>query len=426
MTRIDTGGGATAGTGEGVAERYLGVRETTATLAAPVPAEAAVVQSMPDASPVKWHLAHTTWFFDEFLLRAHEQGYSEVDPAYRRLFNSYYKGVGAAHPRGARGLLIFPSLDDVLSYRSAIDARVRALLDDGALRARVAHIAELGLQHEQQHQELLLTDLKHLYASCGSDPAYRTEALPPAGDAGDRGWVAFDGGVQWIGHAGAGFAFDNEMPRHKEYVESFALCRRLVTNDEYGAFIADGGYETPALWSDDGWAWIRREGVNAPLYWRRTEAGWGEFRLDGPRSIEPTLPVTHVSWYEADAFARWSGARLATEAELELAGTVHGAESPGAFQESGRFHPAAAGSDGVAQLMGDCWTWTGSQYRPYPGYRAPSGVLGEYNGKFMTDKFVLRGGSCVSPMSHARLTYRNFLPASARWQFSGIRLARDL
>jgi ergothioneine biosynthesis protein EgtB len=405
-------------------EHYHHTRRATVALAEPLSAEDCQAQSMDDASPTKWHLGHTTWFFETFVLAPAIGGYRPFHPDFRTLFNSYYQAVGEQHPRRRRGLLTRPSLDEVRAYRDAVDDRMTALLARAELPPQLLAVTELGLHHEQQHQELILTDIKHLFAANPLCPAY----LPPFRDAPPAApalhWRHYEEGLCWIGHDGRGFAFDNESPRHRVVVRGFELASRLVTNAEYLEFMEAGGYARPDLWLSDGWATVQARGWNAPLYWERCGEGWFSLTLRGRRQIHPGEPVCHVSLYEADAFARWRQARLPSEAEWEVAGSS--APSAGNFVESGRLHPTAASAgEQPAQLFGDVWEWTQSPYGPYPGYRPPAGALGEYNGKFMCNQFVLRGGSCVTPRSHIRATYRNFFPADARWQFTGIRLARD-
>jgi ergothioneine biosynthesis protein EgtB len=407
-----------------LASRYRAVRAATEALAAPLSPEDCTAQSMPDASPVKWHLAHTSWFFETFVLEAAVAGYRPLEPAYRVLFNSYYHSVGEQHFRPERGLLTRPGLAAVQAYRRHVDGRCLDLLQRGDLSPAQEAVLELGLHHEQQHQELILTDVKHLLSRSPLQPGYRERPADRRGAAAALAWHAHPAGLREIGHGGPGFAFDNEGPRHRVFVHAFALASRAVTNGEYLAFMADRGYERPELWLSDGFAAVQREGWRAPLYWTQRGGGWQRFTLAGPRPVAPDEPVTHVSAYEADAFARWAGARLPTEAEWEVAAA--GAPVAGNLAESERFEPAPApAGPGPAQLFGDVWEWTSSAYAAYPGYRPPPGALGEYNGKFMANQLVLRGGSCATPASHIRASYRNFFPPYARWQWSGIRLARD-
>lgn len=388
-------------------------------LSAPLAPEDMAVQAMPDASPVKWHLAHTTWFFETFILKHAPRGYRPFHPQFEYLFNSYYNTLGPQWYRPHRGLLTRPTVAEILDYRAHVDAAMGRLLESGSFPEP---IVELGLHHEQQHQELMLTDVKYLLSQNPLRPVYRE--VPVVAGTGARpaqGWIDGTPGVRAIGYAGTGFAFDNEYPRHDELIRPFRIANRLVTNGEYRAFIADGGYQRPELWLSDGWAAVRERGWEAPLYWAEHENAPWTYTLTGFRVLDDAEPVCHVSFYEADAYARWSGARLPTEAEWEVAA----ADRPvtGNFVESGRFHPAP--SDGGTQLFGDVWEWTGSPYLAYPGYRPAEGALGEYNAKFMCNQFVLRGGSCATPASHIRVSYRNFFPPDARWQFSGIRLATE-
>jgi ergothioneine biosynthesis protein EgtB len=381
--------------------RYRQLRAASEALAAPLSAEDCQVQSMPDASPTKWHLAHTSWFFETFLLADHMPGYRAFDPAYAVLFNSYYVGVGDRHPRPERGLLSRPSLEEVHAYRRHVDEAMLRFLET-PLPPATATLVELGLQHEQQHQELILMDIQHALSCNPLEPAY-DDAFPASEQAAAQDWVSIPGGVYEIGDAGGGFAFDNESPRHRVWLEPFRIADRLATAGDYLRFIADGGYRRPELWLSDGWDCAAAQGWEAPLYWRKDESGWSRFSLGGRRPIDPIEPVLHVSYYEADAFARWAGARLPTEAEWEVA--------------------ALQGQlDNVADWG---WQWTASAYAPYPGFRPAEGAVGEYNGKFMVNQMVLRGGSLATPKGHARLTYRNFFPPAARWMFSAIRLAGD-
>jgi ergothioneine biosynthesis protein EgtB len=409
----------------GLASRFHAVRAATLALAAPLSAEDCAIQSMPDASPVKWHLAHTSWFFETFVLQPHVTGYRPFDAAFRVLFKSYYNAVGDKHPRPQRGLLSRPSLAEVHAYRAHVEAAVATLLARTEPVGRLHELLELGLQHEQQHQELILTDVKHMLSCNPLKPAYAPpRATDDAAGAPPLAWSPFAAGVVEIGHDGAGFAFDNEMPRHRHYLSAFALASRPVTNAEYLAFMADGGYRRPELWLSEGWDWLQANRVEAPLYWD-DDGGWRQFTLHGMLPLEADAPVCHVSLFEADAYARWAGARLPTEAEWEVAAA--GVPVAGHFVESGALQPrpAGRGSAALAQLFGDVWEWTQSAYAPYPGFRPAGGAIGEYNGKFMVNQYVLRGGSCASPRAHLRATYRNFFPAPARWQFSGFRLARD-
>ncbi len=408
-----------------LAARYGDVRALTERLRAPLSAEDCQAQSMDDASPTKWHLAHTSWFFETFVLEAGWPGYQPFHPEFRVVFNSYYQQVGPQHPRPQRGLLTRPSLDEVLAYRAHVDRHVLELLGRANGRSEpLAAVIELGLHHEQQHQELILTDAKHLLAANPLRPAYRAAAVPARPGGTPLRWQTYAGGVREIGHDGHGFAFDNERPRHAAALTPFALATRLVTNAEFVAFVEDGGYERAALWLSDGWNAVRSRGWGAPLYWERRDGAWWHFTLGGLRPLAPDEAVCHESHSEADAYATWAGARVPSEAEWEVAAAA--ARVEGNLLDSGLLHPAPApAGSGMQQLFGDVWEWTRSAYAPYPGYRPPVGALGEYNGKFMCNQLVLRGGSCATPASHTRATYRNFFPPEARWQFSGIRLAKD-
>lgn len=387
-----------------LAETYRAVRERSMALASRLSAEDCCVQSMPDASPTKWHLGHTTWFFETFVLERWEPDFKPFDPAFRVLFNSYYNAVGDKHPRPQRGLLTRPGLDLVLVYRANVDKRLQSLLATQAVDMELAELVELGVHHEQQHQELLLTDIKHLFSRNPLFPTYR-EALPQAGTAPALLWQTFAGGVTEIGHTGEGFCYDNETPRHRVFLQPYQLASRLVTNGEYAAFIAAGAYADPVFWLAEGWDWRMSQDRAHPLYWRGNGAAWQEFTLGGLTPLNPNRPLVHISYYEADAYARWANARLPTEAEWE--------------------HAVATG-EGLIQLFSDAWQWTSSSYAPYPGFRAGPGAVGEYNGKFMVNQYVLRGGSCATPEGHTHASYRNFFAASACWQFSGIRLAQDV
>jgi ergothioneine biosynthesis protein EgtB len=409
--------------------RYTRVRARTEALAAPLSSEDMALQSMPDASPTKWHLAHTTWFFDEFVLPRLDRDHRPEDPRWRLLYNSYYEGVGARHPRHARGLLSRPSLDRIRAWRTQVDERMLALLpraDEASLS-----VAILGTHHEEQHQELILTDVKHALSCNPLRPAYAHGALslaPATARSSEPApamtWLAYEERLATIVDEGAGFAFDNERPRHRAVVGPFLLASRPVTNAEYARFIEDRGYDRPELWLSDGWSAAKIDALVAPLYWERDGAAWNTFTLHGMRQLDPDAPVAHVSFYEADAYARWAGARLPTEHEWETAASAHPVE--GNFLDTGVLAPARAHRMArEAQLFGDVWEWTASAYLPYPRFRPLEGLLGEYNGKFMSGQMVLRGGSCLSPREHLRPTYRNFFPPHARWQMTGIRLARD-
>jgi len=410
-----------------LAERLDAVRATTLRLAAPLSAEDCALQSMPDASPVKWHLAHTTWFFETLLLERYARGYRPFDPWYRGLFNSYYNAVGTQHPRPERGLLSRPSLDEVRSYRTHVESHLGPLVARADHDAGVASLLELGLQHEQQHQELILTDLKHLLSRNPLQPAYRERWPLTAVKPRRSCWIGFGGGMAAVGHQGAGFCFDNEEPRHHVFLNPFEVASQPVTHGDFLAFIDDGGYTRPELWLSLGWEAVQAQRWTAPMYWEQRDGCWTTFTLHGRAEIDPATPMAHASYFEADAYARWAGARLPTEFEWE----VVAAECPvdGNFQDSGALHPLAPRADPPdgrpGQLFGDVWEWTRSAYAPYPGFAAAPGAVGEYNGKFMCNQYVLRGGSCATPRSHVRATYRNFFPPEARWQFSGVRLARD-
>ena len=410
-------------------DQYQQVREFSETLCRPLATEDYVIQPMPDASPTKWHLAHVSWFFETFLLKPFVPDYQSPNPAYAYLFNSYYNAIGDRYPRPQRGHISRPTVEETYRYRAHVDEQVLDLLEcaDERELPRIAPIVTLGRHHEQQHQELILTDLKYMLSRNPLHPVYVERPPTPALDVEPLRWAVFPEGVAWIGHAGADFAFDNEEPRHREFVPSFRLASRPATNAEYLAFMHDAGYERPELWLSMGWATVQQEGWRAPLYWENHDGTWWEFTLSGLRPVDPAEPVTHISYFEADAYARWAGGRLPTEAEWEVAAAS--VPMHGNFVERGRFHPAPPGpgqADGrPRQLFGDVWEWTQSSYSPYPGFRTAAGALGEYNGKFMCNQYVLRGGSCATPETHIRPTYRNFFPPEARWQFSGVRLAQD-
>lgn len=407
----------------GLGTRYNGLRQQTERLAADLSAEDCALQSMPDASPVKWHLAHTTWFFETFVLERFADAYTAVDPSYRYLYNSYYNAVGEQFPRAQRGLISRPSLADVRHYRRHVDERMTTLIAGGRLPEAALALIELGIHHEQQHQELILADIKHLLSLNPLAPAYRDGAWTTDAIAAPLDWTVVAGGIREVGADGSGFAFDNELPRNKQHVAPFAIASRSVTNGEYLRFVENGGYRRPEFWLADGWATVVAQGWQAPLYWRRIDGRWQEFTLRGLQPLDPARPVVHISQFEADAYARWADARLPTEFEWEIAAAT--VPVRGNFIESEELHPRAQSREPLAALFGDVWEWTQSAYAPYPGYRAAEGAVGEYNGKFMSNQYVLRGGSCATPQSHIRATYRNFFPSAARWQFSGIRLARD-
>ncbi|BEV16780.1 ergothioneine biosynthesis protein EgtB [Herbaspirillum sp. DW155] len=408
---------------ERLGDRYRRLRRQSLLIAEPLSAEDCCVQAMPDASPIKWHLAHTTWFFETFLLERFESGFAPFHPQFRVLFNSYYEGVGEKFPRAQRGLLTRPSLEEVLAYREQVDGRMLLLIDAlesesdapagqaGSAHPQLAgflNLLELGMQHEQQHQELMLTDIKILLSLNPLQPAYQPLPLHlrlegPAELA--LQWHHIAAGVVEIGHAGSGFCFDNETPRHRQFVEAYQCASRLVNNAEYLAFVEAGGYDDASLWLSEGWEWNKQQGLAHPLYWRRADGQWCEFTEYGVQPLQPHRAAVHLSYYEADAYARWAGARLLTEAEWE--------------------HAAARLQGGGREFFGVAWQWTSSSYAPYPGFAAAPGAVGEYNGKFMVNQYVLRGSSSATPLNHARLTYRNFFPATARWQVSGIRLARQ-
>jgi len=417
-----------------LARRYQDVRATTERLATPLSPEDQVVQSMPDVSPTKWHRAHVTWFFETFLLAPNLPGY-EADPTYNYLFNSYYEAVGERHPRPQRGLITRPSVAEVSDYRHRVDEAMLDLLsrdraDDPALLALV----ELGIHHEQQHQELLLMDIKHVLSSTIVRSAYRDRPSRDPSANPPWAWVDFDGGIVTQGHRGPGFRFDNERPVHDVLLQPYRLADRAVTAGDWLLFIDDGGYRKPELWLSDGWHHSNAEGWQAPSYWRFDDGRWLVYTLDGERPVDPAEPVVHVSHYEADAFARWAGARLPTEAEWEAASST--VPVAGNLLPADHLHPVPVGtmagqpdgvdrSPGLRQMFGDVWEWTASPYVGYPGFRPAAGAVGEYNGKFMIDQQVLRGGSAITPGGHVRPTYRNFFPARARWHFGGLRLAAD-
>lgn len=408
----------------GIRSDYRRVRDATLALCATLAPEDTVAQSMPDASPAKWHLAHTTWFFEQFLLAHFDARYRRFHAGWDFLFNSYYQSVGPMHARPQRGLLTRPTLQEVVAYRAYVDAAMRELLEHRGDDSDVLARTTLGLNHEQQHQELLLTDILHLFSLNPLQPVYRESPVAPEATPVPLGFVAGRQGIVETGFAGEGFAYDNETPRHRELLHPHLVANRCVTNAEFREFIDAGGYRNHALWLSEGWDTVRREGWSHPLYW--DDALETTFSLAGRHALEPSAPVCHVSFFEADAFARWAGARLPTEAEWEA--VAQDLPVTGNFADSGNLRAMAARASRATaplQMFGDVWEWTGSPYVGYPGYHPASGALGEYNGKFMCNQWVLRGGSCATPAGHVRPSYRNFFAATARWQFSGIRLARD-
>jgi ergothioneine biosynthesis protein EgtB len=410
---------------DSILERFRKTRNLSRDLTRGLNEADMTVQSMPDASPVKWHLAHTTWFFETFLLRDQVPGYRLFDERWPFLFNSYYEAEGARMARPERGLLTRPTVAEMLAYRDHVDEAMEAALP--RLMERHGDLVELGIQHEQQHQELLLTDLKHLFSRNPLSPAYAAAPPAPKAESVPLRWIAGTEGLAEIGSDGAGFAFDNELPRHPSWLAPYALANRPVTNGEWIEFVADQGYASAALWLSDGWDWVRQEAISSPLYWRGHGNDWEHFTLAGWQPVDPDAPVTHVSFYEADAFASWAGARLPTEQEWEAAAEGRDPLRGVQLDHAGAAAPTPEDEvDGFASLFGNVWEWTGSAYRPWPGYRTAAGAVGEYNGKFMSGQFVLKGGSCATPRGHVRGSYRNFFHPHQRWQFTGVRLARSL
>ena len=410
-------------------ERFEAIRRETEALTANLTPEDQSIQSMPDVSPTKWHLGHATWFFETFLLARFDPDYRVFDPAFGYLFNSYYEAVGPRHPRPQRGLLSRPTVDIVMAYRDHVGSAMARLIERVAEPewSAIATLLELGIHHEQQHQELILMDIKHVFSLNPLLPAYQAPQLQVQATEHPLNWVEFDGGLKEIGHSASGFAFDNESPRHKIWLDPFRLASRPATCGEYLGFIEDAGYRRPEFWLSDGWATVQEQCWEAPLYWLREGGEWSVFTLSGRRRLNPAEPLCHLSFYEADAFARWAGKRLPTEAEWETA--AEDVPIRGNFADRGHFHPCAdASSDATSQLRqmyGDVWEWTASPYIAYPRFRPAGGAVGEYNGKFMCNQVVLRGGSAITPAEHIRATYRNFFPPSARWAFAGLRLAED-
>ena len=413
--------------GHPILNRYRQIRDMSVSLCQPLEIEDYGIQTMADVSPPKWHLAHTAWFFETLVLKPYLKNYTEYHPVFARLFNSYYETLGQYHPRPERGLLSRPTVREVLAYRSYVDEAMAALLSlhDHPQIEQILFRTELGLNHEQQHQELLLTDIKHIFAYNPMQPVYQQKTLP-GGQWKEADWLAFDAGIYETGADGDGFAYDNEYPRHRVYLNAFRLCDRPVLNGDFMEFIADGGYGNAELWLSEAWKTVKDQSWSAPLYWFKQDRQWYYHSLNGVQQVERNAPVCHVSFYEAAAYARWAGKRLPTEAEWEVAaGTVAIA---GNLRDSGYLQPVAAclNSGPLLKMYGDVWEWTQSAYSPYPGYAQGKGALGEYNGKFMSSQLVLRGGSCVTPLDHIRASYRNFFYPADRWQFTGFRLAEDL
>lgn len=410
-----------------LSDRYATVRRTTERLIAPLTVDDCNIQTMPDVSPAKWHIAHTSWFFETFILVPHAPGYRLFHERFGYLFNSYYEAVGPRHARPQRGNLSRPTLDEVVAYRRHVDAAMHQVLA-GVASEVLQDLVELGLQHEQQHLELLLTDIKHVLGTNPLQPAYHSHGVDVGGVVPEMTWALQPEGLVEVGHAGGGFAFDNERPRHKVWLDAFEIAKRPITQGEWLEFIRDGGYATPSLWLSDGWTWVQQNGIQAPMYWYNDEEGWAKYALHGPAAIDLAQPVTHISFYEAAAFAQWAGARLPTEAEWEV--TASSKPLLGDFQDAGCYEPQPLGAGHPGHkadyFYGGAWEWTASAYAPYPGFTAPSGALGEYNAKFMASQMVLRGGSCATPQSHIRSSYRNFFYPHQRWQFTGLRLARNV
>lgn len=411
-----------------LSEAYKKVRELSCELASPLSTEDYVVQSMPDVSPTKWHLAHTSWFFEEFVLSKIYPQYRPLHPQYSFLFNSYYVQAGQRHCRPKRGLISRPTVEEVYNYRSYVDDSMRSLFKNikNEKFSEIAPVIHIGINHEQQHQELILTDIKHVFSQNPLYPVYKKSRKTPKNRTDNKPfWMDFGGGVYEIGNNGQDFGYDNEFPRHKTYIEPFSLFSRLITNAEYMEFIDDGAYIKPELWLSDGWNAVQTNGWSAPIYWEKVDGKWYNFTLHGFTEINPDEPVCHVSFYEAEAYSRWAGARLPSEFEWEVAS--EGLKIKGNFVDDKNFHPIPLTSNNgkLGQMYGDLWEWTRSPYSPYPGYKTPPGALGEYNGKFMCNQMVLRGGSCATSRSHVRNCYRNFFPPDSRWQFMGIRLAKD-
>ena len=411
---------------ESVEENYNKVRAFTHHLVKPLEIEDFVIQPMENASPAKWHLAHTSWFFETFVLEKYQPGFESLHPQYAYFFNSYYLQTGVPFSRAKRGLLSRPTVKEVFEYREYVNDQISDFIKncDDQVWENASKVLEIGINHEQQHQELILTDLKYLLAQNPLLPVYKERKEIDSGVSSELKWIEFEEGIIEIGSTGDEFTYDNEHPRHRTFVQDFKLANRLITNQEYLEFMMDEGYERSEFWLDEGWSKVKSESWKAPLYWFKRDGKWFNYTLSGARRIEPNEPVTHISYYEADAFARWKGCRLPTEQEWEYACKNY--EIAGNFVDNDLFHPAPSGNSKgeIQQMFGDVWEWTQSSYSAYPGYKPLPGALGEYNGKFMANQYVLRGGSCATSKSHIRKTYRNFFHADARWQFSGIRLAK--
>lgn len=412
-----------SGSADVIGKRFASVRSITEEICRPLVEDDFMVQSTPDTSPVKWHLAHTTWFFEKFILERYAKNYEKFQKDFDILFNSYYETIGKYLPKTLRGVISRPTLADIMQYRSHVTHRMLNLMDDCEGEDDVLPLLELGINHEQQHQELILMDIKMNFFTNPLRPSYHHKAVMENSGR-PMGWKQVSGREYYIGFSGNGFSFDNERPKHRVIVQDYEIADRLVTNGEFLEFMDDGGYQKPELWLSDGWDYIGKNSVESPLYWIREGGEWREFTLSGTIDLKDNLPVSHVSYYEADAFARWYGKRLPTEFEWEIASTLSAEPSVSQFMESGIYHPST-GSRERFSIFGSLWNWTGSAYLPYPGFHPLTGSVGEYNGKFMSGQMVLRGGSCVTPLDHIRRTYRNFYPPDRRWQFSGIRMAGD-
>jgi ergothioneine biosynthesis protein EgtB len=409
-----------------LAQGYLQVRRDSERLAAPFTEADQTVQSMPDASPMKWHLAHTSWFFETFVLKQYQRDYSPYNEQFKYLFNSYYNGVGTPFARANRGVISRPGKEEVVEYRHYVDEAILQLFEsfENDYPQGFVALVELGLAHEQQHQELLVTDIQHAF-SMNPIPQQITQPATPFPQTPAMGWLGIDEGLYQVGHEGDDFCFDNEMPKHKVYLQSFRVSNRLITNGEYLAFMNDNGYENSNLWLSEGWAWKNNENIHAPLYWRMHENVWVTTSLSGMQALDLNAPVMHISFFEANAFATWANARLATEFEWEVVSQLHPKIDTHINPSVLKPQPLVPSKNQMHQLFNTLWQWTASQYMPYPGFEIADGAVGEYNGKFMSNQFVLRGGSCASPLNHIRATYRNFFPATARWQFTGIRLVKN-